>query len=443
MANQTSIAGIYACGTCQAKYARADHLIRHVRIHTRQRPFACSVCGKAFGRQDLLKRHMTNHSSSSYKDVDGNVGSGGNGGRLGERVHQACRLCSEKKLKCSDEKPCQRCHEKNLVCEYEEPDVNCPTTRRKSTTEDASEPRFLVSKEADPPSMATLDDNEENRMIFDHTFTFQGNTNHVGLGDQRSYLGLIPDQGSNLTGPAPLAPNILGAAWNNLPVLGDLVNLDPLPPLEDMDLSFLNEISPSMFLAQSQLNPDYYPPAEQGSTLAIGTEAYKHSRALIPWNPRKEENHALDEQDLVLPHGLHPSTHNPQTSAHHTIRRPEVSVAARDQILAMILRNTSRPTSSRVAGSFPPLEVLSDLIMHAFLPLKDRPVGEIVHLPSLDLNKQRPHLLCALIAYGAVFSQSPAVQKFGYALQETVRLAINQLVSTCSPLFVAYHFCRC
>lgn len=366
------------------------------------------------------------------------MGNGAHGGRLGERVHQACRLCSEKKLKCSDEKPCQRCNEKNLACEYEEPGVSDFTTRRKATTEAAAEPRFSVSEEVDLPSGANLDENEENRMIFDHISLFQENTNHGGLGDQRPYLGLSPDQESNSTEPILNAPNTLGTALNNLPVFGDFVQLDSLPLLEDMDLSFLNEINPSMFPFQSQVIPNLCAPTtEQNSTLAIGTEAYKHSCALIPWNPRKEENHALDEQDLVLPDGLNPSTHSPQTSAHHQIQRPELSVAARDQILALILRNTSRPASSRIAGSFPPLEVLSDLIMHAFLPLKDRPAGKIIHLPSLDLNKQRPHLLCALIAYGAVCSQSPAVQKFGYALQETVRMAINQLVSTYSQPFVA------
>ncbi|KAF1984854.1 hypothetical protein K402DRAFT_380150 [Aulographum hederae CBS 113979] len=43
----------YQCGTCQRRYTRVDHLARHVRAHTREKPFSCGVCGKHFARASV------------------------------------------------------------------------------------------------------------------------------------------------------------------------------------------------------------------------------------------------------------------------------------------------------------------------------------------------------------------------------------------------------
>ncbi|KAI0472430.1 hypothetical protein F4859DRAFT_104330 [Xylaria cf. heliscus] len=50
------------CQHCGKQFKRQEHLIRHERTHTQERPFACD-CGSRFTRQDLLARHVrTCHS---------------------------------------------------------------------------------------------------------------------------------------------------------------------------------------------------------------------------------------------------------------------------------------------------------------------------------------------------------------------------------------------
>ncbi|KAI9375091.1 hypothetical protein BJX61DRAFT_495263 [Aspergillus egyptiacus] len=44
------------CPYCQRGFRRLEHLQRHVRLHTNEKPYTCT-CGESFARRDLLKRH--------------------------------------------------------------------------------------------------------------------------------------------------------------------------------------------------------------------------------------------------------------------------------------------------------------------------------------------------------------------------------------------------
>ena len=39
------------------RFARADELKRHMRTHTKEKPFECRLCGAKFARRDHLNLH--------------------------------------------------------------------------------------------------------------------------------------------------------------------------------------------------------------------------------------------------------------------------------------------------------------------------------------------------------------------------------------------------
>jgi hypothetical protein len=46
------------CGICGRSFARLEHLKRHERSHTKEKPFECPECTRCFARRDLLLRHQ-------------------------------------------------------------------------------------------------------------------------------------------------------------------------------------------------------------------------------------------------------------------------------------------------------------------------------------------------------------------------------------------------
>lgn len=60
----------YVCETCYKGFRRVEHLKRHKKTHTNERPFACPIpdCGRKFSRNDNLKAHVLTHARKSSQD---------------------------------------------------------------------------------------------------------------------------------------------------------------------------------------------------------------------------------------------------------------------------------------------------------------------------------------------------------------------------------------
>lgn len=51
------------CRFCPSTFAKTEHLKRHERSHTKERPYVCGICEKKFTRGDSLTRHLRLHES--------------------------------------------------------------------------------------------------------------------------------------------------------------------------------------------------------------------------------------------------------------------------------------------------------------------------------------------------------------------------------------------
>ncbi|KAL6827981.1 hypothetical protein V8C40DRAFT_243263 [Trichoderma camerunense] len=65
------------CKYCNKEFKRQEHLERHIRTHTRERPFGCA-CGRTFSRPDLLNRHRRlSQCSNPATSIPPDTGSSG------------------------------------------------------------------------------------------------------------------------------------------------------------------------------------------------------------------------------------------------------------------------------------------------------------------------------------------------------------------------------
>ncbi|RKK84551.1 hypothetical protein BFJ71_g14504 [Fusarium oxysporum] len=51
----------WQCPQCDQAFKKREHMVRHIRSHTKEKPFVCDICPKSYGRRDSLIRHARTH----------------------------------------------------------------------------------------------------------------------------------------------------------------------------------------------------------------------------------------------------------------------------------------------------------------------------------------------------------------------------------------------
>ncbi|KEY80610.1 transcription factor C2H2 [Aspergillus fumigatus] len=112
-----SAPGQTKCSICHSTFRRPEHLKRHFRSHTKEKPFECAQCGRHFSRTDTLHRHELSHHTL------GPEGGKDRMHRITVKTFRACYKCAVARVRCSGGSPCVRCENRSLECQY-------PTERR-------------------------------------------------------------------------------------------------------------------------------------------------------------------------------------------------------------------------------------------------------------------------------------------------------------------------
>ncbi|KAI9453302.1 hypothetical protein BJY52DRAFT_1398954 [Lactarius psammicola] len=114
------MAGDHKCPVCNATFTRPQHVARHMRSHTGDRPYKCQHCGDQFARSDLLSRHV-NKCHPNEKPLLSSAPSRRKGSASASRAttsKQACDQCVQSSLPCDGANPCSKCVHRKARCTY-------------------------------------------------------------------------------------------------------------------------------------------------------------------------------------------------------------------------------------------------------------------------------------------------------------------------------------
>ncbi|PTB65291.1 hypothetical protein BBK36DRAFT_1122226 [Trichoderma citrinoviride] len=419
----------YACRDCGRTYSRPEHLVRHVQTHTLGRRFACDICKKSFARKDLLRRHVTNHENDSPKKRQRLISSPNS-----SRVTQACRPCAAARVKCDESKPCRRCVSRNLPCSSYEPSTSGSLVHLPASGQDATEirpsgeasPAFADSKPAPQSAIASASTH------FQSPFLGSTTTSTHGLAQ--------PNDASSRAASGPME-------LSNIPFfdfLRDVLYQQPVDLSRGHEsqgpavLDFCDDLDMDLTDMDFGLLDHWNLDLNDGSTIASqatqnSTEMSQMRQNLanvwgeLPWkwDPTTKDSAYTEQGNIpIAANDISNAQYQETKKQLERVVDQKLNLSSRDQILAIVLK-TCRDASmaSRVAASFPTVDVM-DTMVQAFLAAHVRQVSTWIHYPTLKLNSVWPEWIGNAVAAGAVLMPAPTLRKFGFAIQEAVRITI-------------------
>ncbi|OLN88491.1 Early growth response protein 1-like protein 1 [Colletotrichum chlorophyti] len=451
---------LYQCAHCQRRYSRPEHLARHIQTHTLGKRFACQICGKAFARQDLLKRHVTNHENDNdpnkkRRRTDTSPGAG--------RVSHACRPCATARVKCEEVKPCTRCRNRNLNCEYTNTEpgsaaamhllhmsanphqpTSTPGSLATSPSQSAydSSPSAAYQQPPQPPHHGILPLRDENGQLDPaHQITPEGG--HLSRSEHaidRVHSGGMPvnfEIGGQHVGMAlpfsDFLQNVIYEPGMDTSRMAEAQGLAVLDFCDNSNLE-LNEVDFGLLdhwnmdgVGNTGSNPSFTPRTDDSFDLVQMRQALVKVWTDSPWQwaPNKLDSGYVEHPNFSVPSGDTKSAAFEESRRKHArIVRDKLDQSGRDQILAIVLQTCkSDNIMARVASSFPSLEVMDSLI-HVYLASHFCQTSQWIHHGSFSMNDQFPEWLAAAAAAGATLTPVQTLRKFGFALQEAVRVTI-------------------
>ncbi|KAB8255737.1 hypothetical protein BDV32DRAFT_161621 [Aspergillus pseudonomiae] len=422
---------LYQCGTCSQSFTRVDHLSRHVRSHTQEKPYKCLVCSKRFGRM-----HSSLHNTDGDEPVSKKRRRNGCNTTMLARASQACTACAEDHLRCDEEKPCKRCQRRNIQCKVPPKQVDelnaSPTIPEKHHTggsdssslnnptlkPDMTNDRLYQMSTSPPTEMPAGD------------IWSQGPSHHaptdteidVSASLAKDYADLITPNSVDMFAAGLSIDSLSGVRTpRGLISFGLETDLD----LSMVDLSFLESYNSRI---PFQFDEHETPQSISGSALgdcAAGTNygtPNDRSMQRLRWHfvPEPQDHGYAEHNNLLLPADAEQnSTPRNFIGMDSYCNAESLDLASRDKILSIFLSQMKHPIS-QVTLSFPSVELL-DILIRYFLTSPTSNAKSWIHLATFTPKQTRPELLLAMAAMGAVLTPDPSLQKLGFAMQEVVR----------------------
>ncbi|KAI1873210.1 uncharacterized protein JN550_003463 [Neoarthrinium moseri] len=436
---------LYQCADCQRRYSRPEHLARHIQTHTLGKRFFCQVCGKAFARADLLKRHAANHDNDNdpskkrrRTDTAPNAG----------RVSHACKACATARVKCEENKPCTRCRNRNLTCEYNAAEAGSAaalhllhlSTNAHSGTVESGSPSYLNQQDANPgqplgiipmntgsvsvkpetgqvPTPEAMADQTNQLQVFANPYA-QGNMVDMAKMPFTDFLrDVLYDQSVD-----PARPDVV----QGLSVLDfcDDTNYE----LTDIDFGLLDhwnldETNNTQTVTQAVTPQTDDPTVDMSQMRKNLVKIWTNS----PWRWIP-----IDRDSVYTEYGNLPISQRDTTSQRlqetqrqvDRVIKDKLDSSSRDKVLSVVLQTMKTDAMRlRIASSFPSADVM-DTLTHIYLAAHLCTVSSWIHVGTLALNSQWPEWLGIVAAAGGVLTPVATLRKFGFAIQEAMRIAI-------------------